>query len=391
MTSTDTLDASPPPAAPRQRLLRRSRTDRVGAGVAGGLGEYFGLDPVLFRVLFATSAFFGGAGILAYLLAWAAIPEEGTRHAPIDGWVRALRRRRFPFLLLTVIGALILWAIAFSWWAPGPFFPIVIVVLVLLAIFLRRDSRTATTAAESTSAPVDLTKTDVVTTDEPGTSERPAWVDETRQWLVESREAHRTRRRRAMPVRLATLAALIVTLTVLGLVDAASGIQLRVYFYAALGIVGAGVLLGLLLRRTPWGISVLLIPAAVGAIAYGGSRASLHDGSGERDWTPTTSLASNYRLAFGQGVLDLRSLHATSTPQTVHVTMAGGQVRILAPKTMNLTVDAHLRFGQISVDGVDKEHGAGLQHTIAPLASAQGVPITVDVELATGRITVNHR
>ncbi|MDQ1461292.1 MAG: hypothetical protein QOI08_2776, partial [Actinomycetota bacterium] len=50
--------APPPPPGGRrpQRLLRRSRTDRVGAGVAGGLGEYFSVDPVLFRVLFATAA-----------------------------------------------------------------------------------------------------------------------------------------------------------------------------------------------------------------------------------------------------------------------------------------------------------------------------------------------
>src|SRR5262249_31355461 len=66
--------AGPPPAAPRQ--LRRSDSNRVAAGVAGGLGEYFAVDPVLFRVLFAVTAFFGGAGILAYVIAWAAIPER---------------------------------------------------------------------------------------------------------------------------------------------------------------------------------------------------------------------------------------------------------------------------------------------------------------------------
>jgi phage shock protein PspC (stress-responsive transcriptional regulator) len=96
MTTSETFSGMQPPSAPTHRLLRRSRTGRVGAGVAAGLGEYFGLDPVLFRVLFATSAFFGGAGILAYLLAWAAIPEEGTESAPIDGWMGALRHRGRP-------------------------------------------------------------------------------------------------------------------------------------------------------------------------------------------------------------------------------------------------------------------------------------------------------
>jgi phage shock protein PspC (stress-responsive transcriptional regulator) len=387
MTSTDTMSATPPPAGPRQHLLRRSRTDRVGAGVAGGLGEYFRLDPVLFRVLFATSAFFGGAGILAYLLAWAAIPEEGTRHAPIDGWVRAIRRRRFPFLLATVIAAIILWAVAFSWWAPGPTFPVLVVVIVLFAIFARRDARSTPppSAEPAPTGPVDLTKGDAATAD------RPIWVDETRRWLVESRDAHRRRRRRAMPVRLSILGALVATLTVLGLVDAASGIQLRVYFYVVLGIVGLGLLVGMALRRTPWALSVLLIPAAVGSIAYGGSAASLHDGTGQRDWVPTTSLPSNYRLAFGDGVLDLRSLHAQSSPQTVHVRLAGGRVRIIAPATMNLTVKANVRFGQLQVDGIDKDDGAGVDHLVAPLATAKGQPIRVDVELATGQVVVEHR
>src|SRR5690348_12773724 len=110
-----------PEPAPRPPL-RRSSTNRVLAGVSGGLGEYFGVDPVLFRVLFATSAFFGGAGILAYVLAWIAIPEAGTTHAAVDRWIGALRRRRVPFWLVAILGTFVFWAVAFSWWAPGPIF-----------------------------------------------------------------------------------------------------------------------------------------------------------------------------------------------------------------------------------------------------------------------------
>jgi len=138
MTTTDMTTPIPPTTPPPTRRLRRSRTDRIGAGVAGGLGEYFGIDPVIFRVLFATAAFFGGAGVLAYLLAWAAIPEEGTEHAAIDGWVASLRSRRVPVWLIAAGAALLLWLVAFSWWAPGPFFPVLAVVLILVVIFGRR-------------------------------------------------------------------------------------------------------------------------------------------------------------------------------------------------------------------------------------------------------------
>src|ERR1700759_278062 len=108
MTTTEPYTPTPPSAPPR-RQLRRSRNDRVGAGVAGGLGEYFDVDPVLFRVLFATAAFFGGAGVLAYLLAWAAIPEQGTAHAPIDGFVHGLRRRRIPVWLVAIAVGVLIW------------------------------------------------------------------------------------------------------------------------------------------------------------------------------------------------------------------------------------------------------------------------------------------
>ncbi len=49
------------------RTLTRSSTDCKLGGVAGGLGAYFGVDPVLFRVGFAVATLLSGAGALAYL------------------------------------------------------------------------------------------------------------------------------------------------------------------------------------------------------------------------------------------------------------------------------------------------------------------------------------
>jgi phage shock protein PspC (stress-responsive transcriptional regulator) len=59
-----------------EKRVYRSRTDRVLGGVCSGLGKYFGLDPVLLRVLWAIAFFVGGAGLLAYIIAWIIIPEE---------------------------------------------------------------------------------------------------------------------------------------------------------------------------------------------------------------------------------------------------------------------------------------------------------------------------
>lgn len=56
-------------------MLRRS-SDRVIAGVCGGLGRYLGVDPVLLRIAFVLLALAGGGGVVLYVVAWILIPEE---------------------------------------------------------------------------------------------------------------------------------------------------------------------------------------------------------------------------------------------------------------------------------------------------------------------------
>jgi phage shock protein PspC (stress-responsive transcriptional regulator) len=58
--------------------LRLSATDRKIGGVCGGLGEFFELDPLLFRVAFVVLAFVGGLGILLYVVLWLVVPGSAT-------------------------------------------------------------------------------------------------------------------------------------------------------------------------------------------------------------------------------------------------------------------------------------------------------------------------
>lgn len=59
------------------RPLRRSRRNRIFAGVCGGLGEFFGLSPFWFRLAFLIALLPGGVpGFLLYLIAWIIIPSE---------------------------------------------------------------------------------------------------------------------------------------------------------------------------------------------------------------------------------------------------------------------------------------------------------------------------
>lgn len=59
------------------KKLYRSKTDRKIAGVCGGLGQYFDIDPTLIRVAFMLLALPGGLpGVLPYFILWVVIPEE---------------------------------------------------------------------------------------------------------------------------------------------------------------------------------------------------------------------------------------------------------------------------------------------------------------------------
>jgi phage shock protein C len=60
-----------------RKALRRSRTNRMIAGVIGGLAEYWSIDPTLARVIFVVVSIVSAAfpGLIVYLLLWLIIPE----------------------------------------------------------------------------------------------------------------------------------------------------------------------------------------------------------------------------------------------------------------------------------------------------------------------------
>lgn len=58
------------------KKLYRSKNDRMLGGVAGGLGQYLGVDPTLIRLAFMALFLFAGSGPLIYLVMWVIIPEE---------------------------------------------------------------------------------------------------------------------------------------------------------------------------------------------------------------------------------------------------------------------------------------------------------------------------
>ena len=66
------------------KKLYRSTKDRWLAGICGGIGEYFALDPTIIRVLFVLFSVFAGGGILAYIILWIIIPQEPEASEPSE-------------------------------------------------------------------------------------------------------------------------------------------------------------------------------------------------------------------------------------------------------------------------------------------------------------------
>jgi phage shock protein PspC (stress-responsive transcriptional regulator) len=143
----DTEPALSPP--PRPRRFLRSPRDRMLGGVCGGLGEYFAVDPILFRIAAIVLALVGGFALVAYPILWIFVPrDDGTGNPePLRVW-RLLGGRdgrpptagRLVAFVAALLGALVLAALLFvgAFWATasggGVAVAIVVVVLGLAAV-----------------------------------------------------------------------------------------------------------------------------------------------------------------------------------------------------------------------------------------------------------------
>jgi phage shock protein PspC (stress-responsive transcriptional regulator) len=87
---------------PAVQRLERSRSDRMLAGVSGGLARYFGIHPAFYRVGFVVLALIGGAGILLYLAAALVIPDEGKEDSIAAAALRERRDHPLPLIGLAI-------------------------------------------------------------------------------------------------------------------------------------------------------------------------------------------------------------------------------------------------------------------------------------------------
>jgi phage shock protein PspC (stress-responsive transcriptional regulator) len=127
-------------SAPQARRLERSRSDRKVAGVAGGLAQYFDLDPIIFRIGFIILTVLGGSGLLVYVAGWLILPEEGKDESIAADVLRNRREKPWALIglgLLALAGLILLGS--HNFWPSGG--GIWIVLAIVGAIILWRQRR----------------------------------------------------------------------------------------------------------------------------------------------------------------------------------------------------------------------------------------------------------
>jgi phage shock protein C len=136
------------------RKLTKSRTNRMIDGVCGGIGEYFGLDPTLVRIVWVLVTLLGGSGFILYILAMIIMPvnkDLSAAQTTTDGTQVAYHepdRKRFWGITLVLLGGFLIminlgWFADFSFWSFSHriIFPLLLigVGVILIFTYLRRS------------------------------------------------------------------------------------------------------------------------------------------------------------------------------------------------------------------------------------------------------------
>lgn len=127
-TGSETARSEQVAGSPATARLYRSRDQKIVAGVCAGLGEYFAIDPVWFRIGFVVLTFGGGSGLLVYLLMWLIVPESPEGYtAPGGGRGQAFNGVTVVGVVFMFVGTIAL-VNTIAPWLGQYFWPIIFVV-----------------------------------------------------------------------------------------------------------------------------------------------------------------------------------------------------------------------------------------------------------------------
>ncbi|HEX2241195.1 MAG TPA: PspC domain-containing protein [Actinomycetota bacterium] len=357
------------PTRQPRRLVRRT-DDKIVAGVCSGLGYYFGVDPLLFRIGFVVLGITGLAGVLVYLGIWAFVPAAGEAPVSSD------RRRRLSvgigILLLCGAGLLLLpiffgvlqggvpgTPFGFFDFQPEPV-ALAVVLIVVGGLLLRQREVPVATAA-------------------PGTVTVPASAVEGAA-PVTFRPA---RERSALTAF--TLAAALLLVGTAALLSSTGNLSIDIGQLTALAlfVVGIGLVVG-----AWWGRGRLLI-------AFGVLLIPVVLASSVVDLPLRAGVGSTYLYAhgpediryidhaFGSYAVDF-SEYRFSDGATDRLTfeLGAGQLTLIVPRGVYTEVDIRARMGQAFVfNTYDDGPGIALQETFGDPTSDKRLAIDVEAGL----------
>ncbi|MFD7558532.1 MULTISPECIES: PspC domain-containing protein [unclassified Streptomyces] len=406
----------PPDARPP---LRRSRRDKVLAGVCGGLGRYFDLDPVVFRIVLGVLTVTGGVGLIFYGFAWLMLPQEGEEESEAK---KLLTGRVEGTTLAALFAALVGCALFLSMLDNGGL--AVFSILVILALGgasywsqrRRAQAPEAETPAAHSPAPPE--------TQAPPVPGSPSWW---RDPLVkdgttgpvgstgylwgpaDAEEAEpgggtvpRSPEKPAPePARPSGgIGGRIFVLALLaGIVGAASvwrgstlGHALEIGLAAALAVFGLGLAVSSVKGRTGFG-TVLLGLVTAGLLA-GASALPPEIGTDfeQVEWRPASvaDVRPVYEAGTGLATLDLSRLDVPKgTTVSVRASLDAGRLKVIVPREVTARTDVSVKLGDIHMPGETsqdvriKSGGETQTQTLAPTAGAQAGG-TIDLHLHAG-------
>jgi phage shock protein PspC (stress-responsive transcriptional regulator) len=338
MTTDDTTQQLPP-ERPQPRRLLRSRSDRVIGGVCGGLGRYFNVDPIIFRIGAVVLAFIGGAGLLAYLAALLLIPSDDS---PAAAGAPAGRNR-----WLVIAGVVVLLCLTWPFLLGGGL--LLAGILVPFALLVAAGVL--------------------------------VW------WFVSGEgpgdDAGDIAKRAALGIGILALCCLIA---IAGAWAAAAGGETVV----AIAVIAAGVaiLVGAFVRPVRW----LVLPAITLAISAGAVSAAgidLDGGVGERDYRPTSAadMRDTYQLGMGELVVDLRQTDLPSGDVPVGIDLGVGEARLLVPEDVCVATDAQVGIGEVRTFDRHNE-GVDVDVEDLPDASADTTRLLVKADVGVGSLRI---
>lgn len=382
---SETIDPTTTDDAPPRRLVRPTDSRWLG-GVAAGLGRYFDVNPLVYRIAFAALALVGGTGLLLYLAAWLVIPGE---HDDESIAVEALRGRRDqPWLLVGVgllaFGALFALSEVHFWPGTGNVWLAATLVggaLVWWHVSQRADRPPA---VQTAAAPVD--------TPVPADEAAPPDEATTRVQAPPPPPPPRPPKKPSLfaPVLGALFAAagLFGLLAVLDIYD----VDVAAALAAGVVIVGAAIAFGALTQRRVGGLVFLglLLLAAFAAAAI--TPVSVGAGVGEKTERPTTvtALDSSYEHGIGDLELDLSDITLPAGTTSVDASVGIGKLVVTVPQDVAVVIDAHAGVGSIDLmgardDGVDADRQLTL-----PGATPDAPVLDLEADIGVGDIEVQR-